>query len=54
MNPKVVKIILTLLVMIGIYFLGKKFPDEMVLIIGIALIVIIGSWLVEADKEDMM
>jgi len=53
MKSKTVKIILTLLIIIGVVSLIQKFPDEMVLILGIGLILIIGSWLMQLEKNEI-
>jgi len=52
MNKKL-KIILTILVLIGIYYLAKSYPDEVIIIAGIGLIVIIGMWLMEVEKKEI-
>jgi hypothetical protein len=51
MKSKIVKTIITLLIIVGVYSLIKRFPDEMILILGIGLILIIGSWLMAAEKQ---
>jgi len=51
MKRKIVKIIITLLILYGIYALIKKFPEETILVLGIGSIIIIGLWLLEVDKE---
>jgi len=53
MKSKTVKIILTLLIIIGVVSLIQKFPDEMVLILGIGLVLIIGSWLMQLEKNEI-
>ena len=52
MKSKTIKIILTLLIIYGVYRLLKAYPDQMVLILGVLAIVIIGTWLLQADKEE--
>jgi hypothetical protein len=52
MKAKAIKIILTILIIYGVYYLTKTYPDQMILIIGISSIIIIGTWLLQADKEE--
>lgn len=47
-----IRIILMLLIISGIGYLVSKFPDEGVLVIGIGAIIIIGIWLLQANKEN--
>jgi phosphate starvation-inducible membrane PsiE len=51
MKKNILKGIAIIAVIALVIYLGKKFPDQMVLIIGISLILIIGLWLMEADKD---
>lgn len=52
MREKTIKIILWAIIIVGAYFFLTKFPDEAILIGGISLILIIGSWLLELDKDN--
>lgn len=52
MKGNILKIIVYILIIVGIYFLLKKFPDQMILICGIGLILIIGNWLLDAEKDN--
>ena len=52
MKAKTGKIIITLLIIVGVGALINKFPDEMILILGIGLIIIIGNWLLDANKAE--
>lgn len=53
MNKKITKIILIGVVLYGIYYLFSKYPDYGVLGIGIGLVIIIGIWLMELEKESI-
>jgi len=52
MKAKTGKIIITLLIIVGVGALIQKFPDEMILLLGIGLILIIGNWLLDANKAE--
>lgn len=52
MARKRIKIIIWIAVIAAAYALIKKFPDQMILIGGIAIIIIFGSWMMDADKLD--
>lgn len=45
------KILIPFGVIIGTGYLVSKFPDESVLIGGIAMIIIIGLWIFQAQEE---
>lgn len=53
MNKKITKIILIGVILYGIYYLFSKYPDYGVLGIGIGLVIIIGIWLMELEKESI-
>jgi uncharacterized BrkB/YihY/UPF0761 family membrane protein len=45
------KTIITLLILIGFGYLVSKFPDQSVVFGGIGIIILIGIWLLQAEKE---
>ena len=47
-----IKTILILVIMIGAGYLTSKFPYEGVLIGGICIILVIGIWLLQAEREN--
>jgi len=48
-NPK---LLLWLFIIVGAGYLSSKFPDQAVLIGGIAIVIVIGMWMLQAEKED--
>lgn len=52
MKAKILQIIVYIGILTGIYFLVKKFPEQSIIIFGIGLILIIGNWLRQADREN--
>lgn len=46
-----IRTILMLLIISGIGYLVSKFPDEGVVLIGIGVILIIGVWLLQVEKD---
>jgi hypothetical protein len=46
-----VKTILLLIIIVGAGYLSSKFPDEAVLIWGCLSIIVIGIWMLQANKE---
>lgn len=51
MNSKIFKWIVIILIIGSIYYLGKQFPEETILFLGIGLIIIIGILMSKIDKE---
>lgn len=49
-----IKNILILLIIIGVGYLIKEFPDESILIIGIGAIALIGLWLHQAYRNESL
>ena len=45
-----VKTFLILFILIALSYLIKGFPEESVLILSIALIIVIGFWIIQAQK----
>ena len=52
MVSKIVKYGAILLIVGGIVWLTNKFPDQMVLIIGIGLILLLASWWLEMEHKN--
>jgi hypothetical protein len=52
MKAKIIKIILYLIIIAGVVALIKKFPDQTILVLGIVVVLIIGKWLLDADKKE--
>lgn len=52
MKAQILKIIIYIAILAGIYFFVKKFPEQSVIIFGIGLILLIGNWLSQADRSN--
>lgn len=46
------KTLLLLIILIGAGYLSSKFPDEAIIICGIGIILVIGIWMLQANKEN--
>lgn len=52
MKANILKILIYIGILVGIYFFNKKFPEESIIIFGIGLILIVGNWMAHADREN--
>lgn len=46
------KVLLWLFIIVGSGYLSSKFPDQAVLIGGIAIVLVIGMWMLQAEKAE--
>jgi hypothetical protein len=52
MKANILKILIYIGILVGIYFFVKKFPEQSIIIFGIGLILIVGNWMAHADREN--
>jgi glucose uptake protein GlcU len=52
MKAKILQIIVYIGILAGIYFFVKKFPEQSIIIFGIGLILIVGNWMAQSDRDN--